>query len=86
MKTHVMRCPTNVCCKVLSIIITENLSWENFDTYEITWRSGCTLVKQLIQVTSAFSSSETNNGTTTWYVTPRYIENPEYSTVKQVVM
>jgi hypothetical protein len=38
------------------------------------------------RVTSAFSSSETNNGTTTWYATLRYIENPEYSTVKQVVM
>jgi hypothetical protein len=54
--------------------------------YEVTWRGGCTFVKQLIQVISAFSSSETNNGTTTWYTTLRYIENPEYSTVKQVVM
>jgi hypothetical protein len=64
----------------------ENPRWENFDTYGVTWRSGHTFVKQLIQVTRAFSSSETNNGTTTWYATLRYIENPEYSTVKQVVM
>jgi hypothetical protein len=64
MQTRVLRCPTNVFCKVLSIIVIENLSWENFDAYEVTWRSGCTFVKQLIQVPSVFSPSKTHNGTT----------------------